>query len=47
MKRTLKRELKAREIDIGEAIVKVAYECRYTSFFWSFKVRDHRSNTVM
>jgi len=26
MKRTLKRELKAREIDIGEAIVKVAYE---------------------
>jgi len=26
MKRNLKRELKAREIDIGEAIVKVAYE---------------------
>jgi len=25
MIRTLKRELKAREIDIGEAIVKVAY----------------------
>ena len=31
MKRTLKRELKAREIDIGEAIVKVAYGHRYTS----------------
>jgi len=26
MKRTLKRELKAREIDIGEALTKVAYE---------------------
>jgi len=29
----LKRELKAREIDIGEAIVKVAYGCEYTSMF--------------
>jgi len=26
MKKTLKIDLKAREIDIGEAIVKVAYE---------------------
>ena len=25
MKRTLKRELKAREIDIGEALIKVAF----------------------
>jgi len=31
MKRTLKRELKAREIDIGEAIVKVAYGRKYSS----------------
>jgi len=31
MKRTLKRELKAREIDIGEAIVKVAYGREYSS----------------
>lgn len=28
MKRTLKRELKAREIDIGEAVVEVAYLVR-------------------
>jgi len=33
MKRTLKREIKARDIDIGVAIVKVAYECEYTSMF--------------
>lgn len=48
MKRTLKRELKAREIDIGEAVVKVAYCGAYSSVKWlrkcGFRVLYYGSN---